>query len=91
VLPPVTVDAKVCTVPAITVAVGGDTVSTIVLGLELLHPFCKMAAPESNRIAAVLILRNFMTDISLTLLCAGKHPRPTPANALFCSPFILLG
>jgi hypothetical protein len=65
VVPPVTVDAKVCTVPAITVAVVGDTVSMIVFGLELPHPFCQSIVPASPNIAANFIVRHFMNDISL--------------------------
>jgi hypothetical protein len=65
VVDPVTVDEKVCTVFAITVALVGDTVSTIVFTPEPPHPFCHIIAPASISIAAVLSMRNFITDISL--------------------------
>ena len=65
VVEPVTVAENVCTVPAITIAVLGDTVTSIVFGLELLQPFCQNIAPASISIAAILIVRHFMNDISL--------------------------
>jgi hypothetical protein len=84
---PVTVDVKVATVFAITVPLEGDTVSTMVFGLELLHPFCQIIAPASISIAAVLIVRHFMNDISLmnsTRLSTRATPQ-TP-HALFGWP-----
>ena len=66
VVEPVTVAEKVCTVPAITIAVLGDTVTATVLGLELPHPLCHNIIPASVSIAAVFIVRHFMNDISLT-------------------------
>jgi hypothetical protein len=65
VVEPVTVAENVCTVPAITTAVLGETLTTIVFGLELLQPFCQNIAPASISIAAVFIVRHFMNDISL--------------------------
>jgi hypothetical protein len=61
---PVTVAENVCTVPAITIAADGETVTVTTFGLELPQPFCQSAAPASISIAAVLIVRNFMNDIS---------------------------
>jgi hypothetical protein len=65
VVEPVTVAENVWTVPAITIAVLGETVTTIVFGLELLQPFCQNIAPANISIAAVFIVRHFMNDISL--------------------------
>jgi len=62
---PVTVEVNVWTPPASTTALPGDTVSMTVFGLELLQPFCHSSAAASTSSAAVLVVRNFMNDISL--------------------------
>jgi hypothetical protein len=81
---PVTVDEKVCTVPAITVAVLGDTVSTTVFAPEPLHPLCHAVAPASASIAAVFIVRNFMNHISLV---SSARVTTHATSSIFVSPF----
>jgi hypothetical protein len=81
---PVTVDEKVCTVPAITVAVLGDTVSTTVFAPEPLHPLCHAIAPASASIAAVFIVRNFMNHISLV---SSARVTTHATSSIFVSPF----
>jgi hypothetical protein len=68
VLEPLTDDVNVCTVPAITLAVGGDTESVTVFGPEPPHPFCNINAAANTNIAAVSAIRPFMPDISLIVL-----------------------
>jgi hypothetical protein len=75
VVEPVTVDVNVCTVPAITVAAVGDTVSMTVFAPDPPHPFWNIA-PASASIAAVLIVRNFMNHISLVKSARPSLPRP---------------
>ena len=66
VVEPATVAVKVDTVPAITVAIGGNTVTVTVFAPEPPQPLCKVNAAASISIAAVCILTNFITPISLT-------------------------
>jgi hypothetical protein len=83
VVEPVTVDVNVCTVPAITVAAVGDTVSMTVFAPDPPHPFWNIA-PASASIAAVLIVRNFMNHISLV---SSARVTTHATSSIFVSPF----
>jgi hypothetical protein len=74
---PVTDDVNVTTVPAMTVAVAGDTVSITVFAPDPPHPLCNIA-PAIASIAAVLNVRNFMNHISPVFSARAKRPRPLP-------------
>ena len=73
VVEPATVEVKVCTVPAITVAPAGLTVSVTTLAPEPPQPFCHSNAAASISTAAVWIVCDFITDVSLMFTRASPR------------------
>jgi hypothetical protein len=74
VVEPATVEVKVCTVPAMTVAAVGVTVSVTTLAPEPPQPLCHSNAAASISIAAVWIVYDFITDVSPMFTRASPRP-----------------